>query len=93
MIKTDYATKADLAETKNSIIVWVVSAFVVTEPAPDLAKMVQAQLSLQLAKAHHRIERYEQPHGNTDVLFNPEKPEHAGAIAFSATAYASHLAA
>lgn len=40
-----------------------------------------------------RIERYEQQHGDLDGRLNPEKPEHAGAIAFSAAAYAAHQAA
>lgn len=49
------------------------------------------------ADAKHRyirkIERYEQQHGDLDGRLNPEKPEHAGAIAFSAAAYAAHQAA
>ncbi|MRW85383.1 hypothetical protein GJ698_14955 [Pseudoduganella sp. FT26W] len=49
------------------------------------------------ADAKHRyvrkIERYEQQHGDLVGRLSPAKPEHAGAIAFSAAAYASHQAA
>lgn len=49
------------------------------------------------ADAKHRyirkIERYEQQHGDLDGRLNPAKPEHAGAIAFSAAAFEAHQVA
>lgn len=38
VIKSNYATKADLAEAKNSIIVWVVSAIFLAQLLPLVLK-------------------------------------------------------
>jgi hypothetical protein len=38
VIKSNYATKADVSEMRNSIAVWVVSAFVLTQLLPQLLK-------------------------------------------------------
>jgi hypothetical protein len=38
VIKSNYATKADVLEAKNSLIMWVVSAFVLTQLLPFLLK-------------------------------------------------------
>jgi len=38
VIKSNYATKADVAEAKNSIITWVVSAILLTQLFPALLK-------------------------------------------------------
>jgi hypothetical protein len=38
VIKSNYATKADVLEAKNSLIMWVVSALVLTQLLPFLLK-------------------------------------------------------
>jgi len=38
VIKSNYATKADIAEAKNSIIMWVVSAVLLAQLLPALLK-------------------------------------------------------
>lgn len=38
VIKSNYATKADIAEAKNSIIMWVVSAILLAQVLPPLLK-------------------------------------------------------
>ncbi|TDR82181.1 hypothetical protein [Paludibacterium purpuratum] len=38
VIKSNYATKADVAEAKNSIIMWVVSAILLAQVLPMLLK-------------------------------------------------------
>lgn len=38
IIKSNYATKADIAEAKNSIIMWVVSAILLAQLLPALLK-------------------------------------------------------
>ena len=38
VIKSNYATKADIAEAKNSIIMWVVSAILLAQLLPPLLK-------------------------------------------------------
>ncbi len=38
VIKSNYATKADVAEAKNTIIIWVVSAFLLAQLLPVLLK-------------------------------------------------------
>ena len=37
-IKSNYATKADVAEAKNSVIMWVVSAILLAQLLPALLK-------------------------------------------------------
>lgn len=36
VIKSNYATKADLSDTRNSIVLWVVSAFILSQVLPHL---------------------------------------------------------
>ncbi|MHA4867038.1 hypothetical protein ACXZ1M_05005 [Duganella sp. PWIR1] len=38
VIKSNYATKADVMEAKYSIIIWIVSAFLLTQLLPVLLK-------------------------------------------------------
>ncbi|MBH2011005.1 MAG: hypothetical protein I8H71_15025 [Xanthomonadaceae bacterium] len=38
VIKSNYATKADVAEAKNSVIMWVVSAILLAQLLPTLLK-------------------------------------------------------
>lgn len=38
VLKSNYATKADVAEAKNSIIMWVVSAILLAQLLPPLLK-------------------------------------------------------
>ena len=38
VIKSNYATKADVAEAKNSIIMWVVSAILLAQLLPAILK-------------------------------------------------------
>lgn len=38
VIKSNYATKSDIAEAKNSIIMWVVSAILLAQLLPPLLK-------------------------------------------------------
>ena len=38
VIKSNYATKADVAEAKNSVIMWVVSAILLAQLLPALLK-------------------------------------------------------
>ena len=38
VIKSNYATKADVSEAKNSIIMWVVSAIFLAQLLPTLLK-------------------------------------------------------
>lgn len=38
VIKSNYATKADIAEAKNSIIMWVVSAILLAQLLPPILK-------------------------------------------------------
>lgn len=38
VIKSNYATKADLADAKNSIVMWVVSAVLLAQLLPALLK-------------------------------------------------------
>lgn len=38
VIKSNYATKTDVADAKNSIIMWVVSAFLLAQLLPALLK-------------------------------------------------------
>jgi hypothetical protein len=38
VVKSNYATKADIAEAKNSIIMWVVSAILLAQILPALLK-------------------------------------------------------
>ncbi|WLI90020.1 hypothetical protein Q4S45_02520 [Massilia sp. R2A-15] len=38
IIKSNYATKADVAEAKNSVIMWVVSAILLAQLLPALLK-------------------------------------------------------
>lgn len=38
VIKSNYATKADVAEAKNSIIIWVVTAILLAQLLPVLMK-------------------------------------------------------
>lgn len=38
VIKSNYATKADIAEAKNSIIMWVVSAVLLAQVLPAILK-------------------------------------------------------
>lgn len=38
VIKSNHATKADLAETKNSIILWVVGTFLLAQIVPSVLK-------------------------------------------------------
>lgn len=38
VIKSNYATKADIAEAKNSIIMWVVSAILLAQLLPAILK-------------------------------------------------------
>ncbi|WP_304361994.1 hypothetical protein [Collimonas fungivorans] len=40
VIRSNYATKADLTEAKNNIIIWVVSAFFLTQLLPALLKKI-----------------------------------------------------
>lgn len=40
VIKSDYATKADISETKNSIVMWVVSAILLAQLLPELLKKI-----------------------------------------------------
>lgn len=38
VIKSNYATKADIAEAKNSVIMWVVSAILLAQLLPAILK-------------------------------------------------------
>lgn len=38
VIKSNYATKADISEAKNSIVMWVVSAILLAQLLPGLLK-------------------------------------------------------
>lgn len=38
VIKSNYSTKADVAEAKNSVIMWVVSAILLAQLLPSLIK-------------------------------------------------------
>lgn len=38
VIKSNYATKADIADAKNSIVMWVVSAILLAQFLPALLK-------------------------------------------------------
>lgn len=38
VIKSNYATKADIAEAKNSVIMWVVSAILLAQLLPPILK-------------------------------------------------------
>lgn len=38
VIKSNYATKADISEAKNSIVMWVVSAILLAQVLPMLLK-------------------------------------------------------
>lgn len=38
VIKSNYATKADIADAKNSIVMWVVSAILLAQILPTLLK-------------------------------------------------------
>ncbi len=38
VIKSNYATKADVAEAKNSVIMWMVSAILLAQLLPALLK-------------------------------------------------------
>lgn len=38
VIKSNYSTKADVAEAKNSIIMWVVSAILLAQVLPGLLR-------------------------------------------------------
>ncbi|TFW13738.1 hypothetical protein E4L96_19175 [Massilia arenosa] len=42
VIKSNYATKADVAEMRNSIVLWVVSAFILTQLLPRILDAIGA---------------------------------------------------
>ncbi len=42
VIRSNYATKADVSDGKNSIIMWVVGAFILTQVVPAIPKIIQA---------------------------------------------------
>lgn len=40
VIKSNYATKADVSDAKNSIIMWVVSAILLAQLLPEILKKI-----------------------------------------------------
>lgn len=42
VIKSNYATKADVSEAKNSIILWVVGAIILTSVVPAIPNIIKA---------------------------------------------------
>ena len=38
VVKSNYSTKADVLESKNSVILWVISAFLLTQLLPAILK-------------------------------------------------------
>ncbi|MEF9677748.1 hypothetical protein ABRQ00_22610 [Pectobacterium aroidearum] len=42
VMKSNYATKADVSDAKNSIILWVVGAIILTQVVPAIPKIIEA---------------------------------------------------